>query len=58
VTAASAANEVCKIYDLYCALAGGGAGNWAGSLSATVKAYGDGLVAGARLGFTRTCGET
>jgi FAD/FMN-containing dehydrogenase len=39
--------------DLYWALAGGGAGNWAVVLSVTVRAHRDGPVAGARLGFAR-----
>ncbi|KAE8829711.1 hypothetical protein HRS9122_09526 [Pyrenophora teres f. teres] len=39
--------------DLYWALAGGGAGNWAVVLSVTVRAHRDGPVAGARLSFAR-----
>jgi hypothetical protein len=39
--------------DLYWALSGGGAGNWAVVLSVTVRAHRDGPVAGARFSFSR-----
>jgi hypothetical protein len=38
--------------DLYWAMSGGGAGNWAVVLSVTVRAHWDGLVAGARFSFS------
>ncbi|PVH96640.1 FAD-binding domain-containing protein [Periconia macrospinosa] len=42
-----------KDADLYWALSGGGAGNWAVVLSVTVRAHQDGPVAGARFSFSR-----
>ena len=39
--------------DLYWALSGGGAGNWAVVLSVTVRAHRDGQIAGARFSFSR-----
>jgi FAD/FMN-containing dehydrogenase len=37
--------------DLYWAMSGGGAGNWAVILSVTIKAYEDGPIAGSSFGF-------